>query len=45
MLERFLKSGDLKPLGYEIVGDVGMESCNIGMEVFKRKKLVRKRWW
>jgi hypothetical protein len=37
-LEKFLENGQLKPMQYEVVGDVGMNEVLKGLDAFQNKK-------
>lgn len=37
-LEKFLASGQLKPMDYQVVGDVGFKEVLKGLDVFNGKK-------
>jgi hypothetical protein len=42
-LEGFLSNGSIKPMEYEILGEVGMESVLKGLDAFNTKKSSEKK--
>lgn len=43
VLEKWVEGGEIKPMAYEIVGSVGMESVLEGLEVFGARKSGEKK--
>lgn len=42
-LEKYLADGSLKPMEYEVIGDVGVENILKGLEAFNSKKSATKK--